>query len=90
MPVVRVPGVSSFFEMLEWWGSLIGGSATEDFLATQGDKWDTQWDMFLAGVGAITSLLLLSRPHDQQLAALPQAASAAPAQQPTPAASVRG
>ncbi len=84
---------SSFFEMLEWWGSLIGGSATEDFLATQGDKWDTQWDMFLAGVGAITSLLLLSRPHDRQLAALPQAASAgsaAPVEQPTPAASVRG
>ena len=61
---------SSFFEMLEWWGSLIGGSATEDFLATQGDRWDTQWDMFLALIGSVTALLTLSRVHDRQLAAL--------------------
>lgn len=37
------------------------------FLATQGDVWDTQWDMFLALLGAIASLLLLSRLHDRQL-----------------------
>jgi len=58
---------SAFFEMIEWWSALIGGSAADDFLATQGDVWDTQWDMFLALVGAIVSLLLLSRLHDRQL-----------------------
>jgi len=61
---------SAFFEMIEWWSAVIGGSAADDFLATQGDVWDTQWDMFLALIGAITSLLLLSRWHDKQLARL--------------------
>src|SRR5262245_27696173 len=59
---------SAFFEMIEWWSAVLGGSAAEDFLATQGDVWDTQWDMFLALIGAITSLALLGRWHDRQLA----------------------
>jgi putative membrane protein len=59
---------SAFFEMIEWWAAVAGGAAADDFLATQGDIWDTQWDMFLALIGAITSLLLLSRWHDRQLA----------------------
>jgi putative membrane protein len=58
---------SAFFEMIEWWSALLAGSAADDFLATQGDPWDTQWDMFLALVGAILSLVLLSRAHDRQL-----------------------
>jgi len=58
---------SAFFEMLEWWAAVAAGSAADDFLATQGDVWDTQWDMFLALVGAITSLALLTRLHDRQL-----------------------
>lgn len=58
---------SAFFELIEWWAALAGGSAADDFLATQGDVWDTQWDMFLALVGASTSLVLLSRLHDRQL-----------------------
>jgi putative membrane protein len=61
---------SAFFEMIEWWAAVAGGSAADDFLATQGDVWDTQWDMFLALIGAITSLLLLSRLHDRFLARL--------------------
>jgi putative membrane protein len=61
---------SAFFEMLEWWAAVAGGEAADDFLATQGDVWDTQWDMFLALIGAILSLLLLSRLHDRQLATL--------------------
>jgi putative membrane protein len=61
---------SAIFEMIEWWSAVIGGSAADDFLATQGDVWDTQWDMFLALVGAITALVLLSRLHDRQLASL--------------------
>jgi putative membrane protein len=61
---------SAFFEMIEWWAAVAGGSAADDFLATQGDIWDTQWDMFTALVGAIVSLALLSRYHDRQLASL--------------------
>lgn len=58
---------SAFFEMIEWWAALIWGGAADAFLATQGDVWDTQWDMFMALIGAGTALALLSRRHDRQL-----------------------
>jgi putative membrane protein len=59
--------ISACYEFIEWWAALIGGGSAEAFLGTQGDVWDTQWDMFLATIGAITSLLLLSRLHDRAL-----------------------
>jgi len=61
---------SATYELIEWLAALLGGSAADAFLGTQGDVWDTQWDMFMAGVGAV-SALLLSRLHDRQLARLP-------------------
>ncbi|MFC8359902.1 DUF2238 domain-containing protein [Streptomyces griseorubiginosus] len=60
---------SAVFEMLEWAAAVVGGQAADAFLATQGDVWDTQWDMFCALIGATLSVLLLSRLHDRQLAA---------------------
>ena len=60
---------SAFFELIEWWAALVYGADADAFLATQGDPWDTQWDMFLCLCGAATSLLLLSRWHDRQLGA---------------------
>lgn len=62
---------SAFYEMLEWWVALATGEAATAFLATQGDVWDTQWDMFLALSGSVLALLTLSSLHDRQLAALP-------------------
>ena len=59
---------SAFYEMLEWWAALIGGGSAESFLGTQGDVWDTQWDMFLALIGAISAQLLLTRAHDRSMA----------------------
>ncbi|MET9442689.1 DUF2238 domain-containing protein [Streptomyces sp. NPDC006610] len=61
---------SAVFEMLEWAAAVIGGQAADAFLATQGDVWDTQWDMFCALIGATCSLLLLSRLHDRSLTRL--------------------
>ncbi len=58
---------SAMFELLEWWAALAFGAEADAFLATQGDVWDTQWDMFLCLLGAIASLLLWSRLHDRQL-----------------------
>ncbi len=58
---------SAFFELIEWWAALVYGADADAFLATQGDPWDTQWDMFLCLCGAAASLLLLSRLHDRQL-----------------------
>ncbi len=62
--------ISALYEMIEWWAALLGEEAADAFLGTQGDPWDTQWDMFLALVGAILSLAVLRRAHDRQLARL--------------------
>jgi putative membrane protein len=62
--------ISAFYEFVEWWTALASGEAATAFLGTQGDVWDTQWDMFLCLVGALTALLTLSRVHDRQLARL--------------------
>jgi putative membrane protein len=58
---------SAFYELIEWWTAVLTGSAATAFLGTQGDPWDTQWDMFLALVGALTSQLLLRQIHDRQM-----------------------
>ncbi|HSL50874.1 MAG TPA: DUF2238 domain-containing protein [Candidatus Deferrimicrobiaceae bacterium] len=60
--------ISALYEMVEWWAALIGGEGAAAFLGTQGDQWDTQWDMFLALLGAAMALLLLSRLHDRRIA----------------------
>lgn len=59
--------ISACYEFIEWWVALASGSDATAFLATQGDIWDTQWDMFLALVGAITAQTLLSRQHDRSI-----------------------
>jgi putative membrane protein len=67
--------ISAFYEMIEWWVAVTAGIAAEAFLATQGDVWDTQWDMFLALCGAIVAVLTLSRVQDRQLAVMAAARS---------------
>jgi len=62
--------ISAFYELIEWWVAVLNEQAAESFLGTQGDNWDTQWDMFLALVGSIFAQLFLSKRHDQQLKAL--------------------
>jgi putative membrane protein len=70
--------ISATYEFLEWGTAVAIGADADAFLATQGDPWDTQWDMFLATVGACVSLLLLSRLHDRALAVLPEPGEAVP------------
>ena len=53
--------ISAFYEFIEWWVALATGTAAEAFLGTQGDPWDTQWDMFMAFIGANAALVSLSR-----------------------------
>lgn len=60
---------SACYEFMEWGAALAIGADADAFLATQGDVWDTQWDMFLALIGAMTAQLLLARAHDRQLTA---------------------
>ncbi len=62
--------ISAGYEFIEWWTAVAMGSGATDFLGTQGDIWDTQWDMFTALVGSIVAQALLGQIHERQLAAL--------------------
>ncbi|MFO7541956.1 MAG: DUF2238 domain-containing protein [Thiobacillus sp.] len=61
---------SASYELIEWWAALAIGADADAFLATQGDVWDTQWDMFMALLGALMAQTWLSRLHDRQLTRL--------------------
>ncbi len=61
---------SACYELIEWWTALAGGESADAFLGTQGDVWDTQSDMFMALIGAITAQLALGAVHDRALKAL--------------------
>lgn len=70
LPVVVVSiclAFSAFFELIEWWSALALGADADAYLATQGDPWDTQADMFCALIGAVAAVVLLGRVHDRQL-----------------------
>ncbi len=61
---------SASYELIEWWAALLGGDSAESFLGTQGDVWDTQWDMFLALLGCVSAQVLLGRVHDRSMEAI--------------------
>ena len=58
---------SASYELFEWGTALATGEAATAFLGTQGDQWDTQWDMFLALIGSVLAQILLNTRHDHQL-----------------------
>lgn len=60
--------VSALYELFEWWTAVFTSDGATAFLGTQGDPWDTQWDMFMCAIGATTALLTLARLQDRQLA----------------------
>ena len=65
-----VLAIGAFYEFIEWWVAvLVTPNLGDKFLGTQGDIWDTQWDMFLALVGAVSALTLFMKLHDRQLRA---------------------
>jgi len=68
--ILMVLGVSAAYELLEWQTAVWTGSSADAFLGTQGDPWDTQWDMACALLGATLGLLSLSPLQDRQVAAL--------------------
>jgi len=58
---------SAFYELIEWWVAAGSGAAADAFLGTQGDIWDTQWDMALALFGAIAAQILFGKRHDSSM-----------------------
>lgn len=59
--------ISAAYELFEWGTAVATGSKADAFLGTQGDPWDTQWDMFVALLGALAAQLSLGRLHDRQV-----------------------
>lgn len=63
--------VSATYELIEFGAAMALGQGAEEFLGTQGDAWDTQWDMLMCLIGALTALAALTRLHDRQIDRLP-------------------
>jgi putative membrane protein len=59
--------ISAVYEFIEWWVAAYEGGAADAFLGTQGDVWDTQWDMLMALVGAVIAQVFLAKIHDRQM-----------------------
>jgi putative membrane protein len=62
--------ISAWYELFEFAVARMTGTAADAFLGTQGDPWDTQWDMTFCFIGACCALLILSRWHDRFLTRL--------------------
>ena len=62
--------ISACYEFIEWWVALASGQGAEAFLGTQGDIWDTQWDMFLALIGSIVAQIFCKNWHIRSMRAL--------------------
>jgi putative membrane protein len=67
--------VSAWYELLEWAAAVSLGAKADDFLGTQGDPWDTQWDMFMCFIGAVAAMAGLTREQDRQIERLQGSAS---------------
>jgi putative membrane protein len=59
--------ISVLYEFIEWLTAVIADEASIEFLGTQGDIWDTHWDLLLCMLGAIAAQLLLAAVQDRQL-----------------------
>jgi putative membrane protein len=66
--------ISACYEFIEWGAAVSLGQGADEFLATQGDPFDTQSDMLMAFIGAMLAQLLLGHWHDRQLARLKRSA----------------
>jgi putative membrane protein len=57
IPITITRAFSAMYEVFEWWAAEIaGGELGVAYLGTQGDVWDAQRDMALAGFGAILAM----------------------------------
>ena len=62
--------LSAMYELFEFAAAKATGTAADAFLGTQGDIWDTQWDMTWCLIGATCMLILFAGVHDRALSKL--------------------
>jgi putative membrane protein len=61
LPVESTLAFSACYEMLEAFAaSVLTPERGEEFVGMQGDIWDSQKDMFMAGLGAVTAMILIA------------------------------
>jgi len=74
---------SAGYEMAEAFAALVlTPERGEEFVGMQGDMWDSQKDMFMAGLGAVTAMIviaLMRRLRSRRKEAAPRKAAAAAA-----------
>ncbi|MFA5938273.1 MAG: DUF2238 domain-containing protein [Sinimarinibacterium sp.] len=59
LPLDFTLSTSALFELIEWGAAMaVGGDLGAAYLGTQGDIWDAHKDMALAGLGALTAMLV--------------------------------
>lgn len=56
---------TAFYELVEAIACWISGLELDIFLGTQGDQWDSQWDMLFAALGGLTMIFLFRKLHDR-------------------------
>ncbi|HEV8390308.1 MAG TPA: DUF2238 domain-containing protein [Dongiaceae bacterium] len=67
VPIAITLGFSAMYEIFEWWAALIaGGDLGTAYLGTQGDVWDAQKDMALAGFGSMLAMIGAFLAHRRQ------------------------
>lgn len=62
--------VTAVYELFEFAVAKATGTAADAFLGSQGDVWDTQWDMTMCFIGCNVALLVFSWWQDYQIAKL--------------------
>lgn len=61
LPVELTLALSAIYEMLEaLMASILTPTRAEEFVGMQGDIWDSQKDMFMAGLGAVLAMILIA------------------------------
>jgi len=61
VPIALTLAFSSIYEMLEaWMATILTPERGEEFVGMQGDMWDAQKDMFLAGAGAVMAMFTIA------------------------------
>ena len=59
LPLDVMLSTSALYELIEWSAaSVFGGDLGDAYVGTQGDSWDAQKDMALAGAGALVAMLI--------------------------------
>jgi putative membrane protein len=61
LPVEMTLAFSACYEMLEaFMASILSPERGEEFVGMQGDMWDSQEDMFMAGLGAVIAMVVIA------------------------------